>query len=167
MSKIKIVVAIAKNNVIGKNGGLPWKIKKDLAWFEKQTTGQTVVMGRKSYEDIIQYTKNKPLRNRVNIVLTSSADVSNKATSEGFIVKNSIEEILNDKYDTDLMIIGGTNIFKSFLPYVDELIITEIGQEFEGDTYFPQWDKTQFIEVERLPEEDNGIQFDYVTYKRK
>ena len=160
-NKLKIVVAIAANNVIGNKGGLPWHIKKDLAWFEKQTTGKTVVMGRKSYEDIIQYTKNKPLRNRTNIVLTSQNNIA-----EGFIVKNSIDEILQGEYETDLMIIGGTNIFKSFLPLVDELIITEIKKEFEGDTYFPEWNKADFIEVERIPEEDNGIKFDFVTYKR-
>lgn len=160
-NKIKIVVAIAENNVIGNKGGLPWHIKKDLAWFEKKTTTQTVVMGRRSYEDIIQYTKNKPLRNRTNIVLTSQDNVA-----EGFIVKHSIEEILQEDYSTDLMIIGGTNLFKSFLPFVDELIITEIKQEFEGDTYFPEWNKNEFIEVERINEEDNGLKFDFVTYKR-
>lgn len=159
--KMKIVVAIAKNNVIGINGKLPWTLKKDLAWFEKQTTGQTIVMGRKSYEDIIQYTKNKPLRNRTNIVLTSQEKLH-----DGFIVKHSVEDILNQKYDTDLAIIGGTNLFKTFLPYVDQLIITEIDQEFEGDTFFPEWDKNQFKEIERIHDEDNGIQFDYVTYQR-
>lgn len=159
--KIKIVVAIAKNNVIGINGKLPWKLKKDLAWFEKQTTGQTIVMGRKSYEDIIQYTKNKPLRNRTNIVLTSQENLH-----EGFIVKHSVDDILNQKYDTDLAIIGGTNLFKVFLPYVDQLIITEIQQNFEGDTFFPEWDRNQFKEIERIHEEDNGIKFDYVTYQR-
>lgn len=159
--KLKIVVAIAENNVIGNKGGLPWHIKKDLAWFEKQTTGKTVVMGRKSYEDIIQYTKNKPLRNRTNIVLTSQNNIA-----EGFIVKHSIEEIMQGQYETDLMIIGGTNIFKSFLPFVDELIITEIKKEFEGDTYFPKWNKADFTEIERISEEDNGIKFDFVTYKK-
>lgn len=160
-NKLKIVVAIAANNVIGNKGGLPWHIKKDLAWFEKQTTGKTVVMGRKSYEDIIKYTKNKPLRNRTNIVLTSQNNLA-----EGFIVKNSVEEILQGDYSTDLMIIGGTNIFKSFLPFVDELIITEVKQEFEGDTFFPEWNKADFVEIERINEEDNGIKFDFVTYKR-
>jgi dihydrofolate reductase len=160
--KIKIVVAVAENNVIGNNGGLPWHLKKDLAWFEKQTTGNTVVMGRKSYEDIIKYTKNKPLKNRKNIVLTSQKEIL-----EGFIVKNSVEEILNDSYSTDLMIIGGTNIFKAFLPFVDQIVITEIKKEFAGDTYFPKWDKNDFVEIERLPQEENGLFFDFVTYERK
>lgn len=162
MNKIKIVVAIAQNNIIGKDGGLPWHLKKDLAWFEKQTTAQTVVMGRNSYEDIIKYTKNKPLRNRVNIVLTSQKEIH-----DGFLIKHSIEEILSTKYATDLCIIGGTNVFKSFLPFVDQIIITEIKHDFEGTTYFPDWNKADFIEIERISEEENGIKFDFVTYNRK
>lgn len=159
---IKIVVAVAKNNVIGKEGGLPWHLKKDLAWFEQQTTGQTVVMGRRSYEDIIKYTKGKPLRNRTNIVLSSSNEIL-----PGFILKHSIADILNHSYTTDLIIIGGTNIFKTFLPVTHELIMTEIQQDFAGDTFFPQWNKEEFTEIQRLPQEENGIKFDFVTYKRK
>lgn len=161
---IKIIVAIAENNVIGNNGKLPWHIKKDLSWFEQQTTGQTVVMGRKSYEDIITYTKNKPLRNRTNIVLTS-----NNNLHDGFIAKSSVEEILKDSYATDLMIIGGTNVFKAFLPFADQLIITEIHKSFEGDTYFPEWNKDEFNEVGRIFNEEHNLEFsfDFVRYVRK
>ena len=119
-------------------------------------------MGRKSYDDVLTYSKGKPLPNRTNIVLTSK-----KELLPGFVVKNSIDDIINDKYNSDLMIIGGYALFKHFIPLADELILTEIHKHYDGDTYFPSFDKNLFEEIYRQPEEENDIKFDFVKYKRK
>lgn len=159
--KISLIAAVAENGVIGNNGHLPWHIKKDFAWFVQQTNNKTIVMGRKNYEDIIQYTKGQPLKNRKNIVLTTkNLQVNN------FYIEHSIEDVLN-KYSEDLMIIGGTEIYQQFLPYAQELIITEIHKKYEGNSFFPHWSREQYIETYRQKEEENNIKFDFVIYKLK
>lgn len=160
--EVSLIAAIAQNNVIGNNGTLPWHLKKDFAWFVKQTTGHVIVMGRKNYEDIIRYTKGKPLKDRINVVI-SSQDIQH----EGFIFCKSLEEVMAQFPTEKLMIIGGTAIYSMFLPYATQLILTEINQAYEGDTYFPQWDKTKFEKTYTQDEYENNIHYQFCIYDLK
>lgn len=162
MRKISMIAALANNNVIGNNGTLPWHLKNDFAWFVKNTKNKIVVMGRKNYEDIVKFTKDKPLKDRINIVLTSQKDFSH----EGFLVFHSVEEILTKFSNEDLMIIGGTQIYNLFLPICNELILTEIQKDFEGDTFFPNWNRNLFIESYREHCKENEIFYDFVIYSK-
>ena len=157
--KISMIAALSKNNVIGKDGGLPWHIKKDFSWFVSQTIGKTIVMGRKNYEDIIKYTKGKPLKDRKNIILTTK-DIN----PAGFYVEHDINNLLNSS--EDLMIIGGAEIYKHFLPYADQLILTEIDSVIEGDIYFPNYNKADFQETFRKSDTENDLHFDFVIYDK-
>lgn len=155
-----MIAALANHNVIGNNGTLPWHLKNDFAWFVKQTKNKIVIMGRKNYEDIIRFTKGKPLKDRINIVLTTQKDFKH----EGFLVFHSLEDILTNFSNEDLMIIGGTQIYNLFLPICNELILTEIKHDFQGDTFFPHWDNQLFIETFREHCEENNILYDFVIY---
>lgn len=157
--KISMIAALSDNKVIGKDGGLPWHIKKDFAWFVSQTINKTIVMGRKNYEDIIKYTKGKPLKDRKNIILTTKS-----IDAPGFYIENDINNLLNGT--EDLMIIGGAEIYKQFLPYANQLILTEIHKEIEGDIYFPTYNKEQFKETFRKSETENDLHFDFVIYDK-
>lgn len=161
MRKISMIAALDKNNVIGNNGTLPWHLQKDFQWFIKNTKNKIVIMGRKNYEDIIRHTKGKPLKDRINIVLTNQQDFQH----EGFLVFHSLQDIFTNFPNEDLMIIGGTQIYDLFLPFTHQLILTEIHEEFEGDTFFPQWNKSLFKETYREQCEENEILFDFVMYK--
>jgi len=130
---IAIIVAKSKNNVIGSNGSIPWNVPKDLKYFKELTEGNTVIMGRKTYESLPK--DNKPLPNRINIVITRDSNF----TANGCIVVSSIEEaILKVDNRKDTFIIGGGEIYKQAINFVDKIYITEINGEFEGDTYFPE-----------------------------
>lgn len=160
--EISLIAAVAKNNVIGNNGTLPWHLKKDFAWFVKQTTGNIIVMGRKNYEDIIKYSKGKPLKDRINVVISTQ-----NITHEGFIFCKSLDEVLLKFPKEKLMIIGGTTIYNMFLPYATQLILTEIDKEFKGDTYFPDWDKKRFKKTYSQDEHENGINYQFCIYDLK
>ena len=124
---ISFVVATDTNGLIGKDNDLPWgRLPNDLNHFKKITMGHTVVMGRKTFESI-----GKPLPKRKNIVLSRTA-----FTHEGVEWRSSIDEVL--ELPEDVFIIGGTQIYKAFLPYVDKIYHTLVNEQFEGDTYFPE-----------------------------
>lgn len=158
---MNIVVAITKNRGIGKNNELLIPIHKDLKHFKELTTGKVVIYGKKTLET---FPNKKPLKNRINMVLTHS-----KEPIEGTILEGSVENVLNDvKYlkKEDVFVIGGESVYKEFLPYCDTLYITEIDKEVEADRFFPEF-KNEFIETEREHNEEDGIKFDFVTYKRR
>ncbi len=128
--KLIIIAAIALNRVIGKNGMLPWRIPKDIAHFKKLTTNHAVLMGRKTYESI-----NKPLPKRRNIVLSSKPIKGVETYSS---LTNALEALKNEE---KVFIIGGGLLFNSTLDLVDELYLTIIQEEFEGDTFFPPYEE--------------------------
>jgi dihydrofolate reductase len=161
--KTAIMVAKAANNVIGKDNDLVWHLPADLRHFKNTTSGHYVIMGRKTYESM-----GKPLPNRLNIVITRNRDYF----VEGAVVVHSLDDALefartqNQKL---VFILGGGEIYKQALPIVDELYITEIHDEFEGDTLFPQFDQTEWEEVERhdfQTDNDNRHPYSFVRFKR-
>ena len=156
---ISIIAAVGKNNIIGIDNKLPWKLSADLKRFRAITSGRPVVMGRKTFESI-----GKPLPNRMNIIITR--DKNYKA--DGCVVVHSAEEALNAaKGSSEIMIIGGGQIFREFLPKAKRMYLTVIEKEFGGDAYFPEYDKTEWIEVSKEKHEDGGLNYSFVDLERK
>ena len=124
-----MVVAIAKNNAIGKDNQLLWHLPKDLKHFKEITSGHTIIMGRKTYESV-----GKPLPNRRNIIITRQ-----NITIEGCEVVNSIEDALKlCAGEDEVFIVGGAEIYKQAMALTDRIYLTIVHHEFEGDTYFPE-----------------------------
>lgn len=154
---IALIVAYAKNRVIGNSGKIPWKIKGEQRRFKQLTTGNVVIMGRKSYEEI-----GHPLPNRETIV------VSNTKTyvSDNCKTAKSLLEAIQLAGDKDIYISGGAGLYKEALQIVDKMYITEIDLEIDGDTYFPEFNEEKFIKnVDEVYEGE--IPYRYVTYVRK
>jgi dihydrofolate reductase len=130
---VALIVAHAKQNVIGFNGDMPWSLPADLKRLKKLTTGNTIVMGRKTYE-----TLGRPLPDRRNVVLTTNSDF----TAEGIDVIHSIDEIKD--LPGKVFIFGGSTIYNQTMHLVDEMYITVIDEKFAGDTFFPDYDLNEW-----------------------
>lgn len=184
--KVSIVAAVAKNGIIGINNSLPWHLPEDLAFFKQTTLGCPVLMGRKTYESI-----NRPLPGRLNVVLSGNVHWAPAPAKDGtprsviaypaalpeggatqIATATNLPDALNWLSNFEqVFLIGGSNLYQQALDQnlVDELILTEIHQSFEGDASFPQWDRQLFREVERItntatPERAWG--FDFVKYAK-
>ncbi len=154
---IAIVVACAENRAIGRDGKIPWDLPDEKRRFRELTTGNAVVMGRRTYEEI-----GRPLPDRVNIVL--SRDPSFEVP--GCLTARSLGEAVELAGGRDLFAAGGARVYQEALPLAEKLYITEIGCEIEGDTFFPDFDKSLYTKeiVERHP---GDISYTYVTYTRR
>lgn len=166
--KLELIVAKGKNNVIGKENSLIWDLKEDLLHFRQLTENKNIVMGRKTYESI-----GKPLPKRKNIVLTSNPDLY---VTHDVATVGSVESVLNSAKEEKTIIVGGSEIYKQFLPHCDELFVTEINKDFEGDSYFPEidlnvWNKVDSEEGEfsGIVHEKNpeGLEYTFVHYLKK
>lgn len=184
MQKI-IIAAIALNRVIGGEGSIPWRSKEEMAYFKATTMGHPVIMGRKTFESL-----KKPLVGRLNIVITRNPDyfvqtdkstadnsvsdnsvsdnsMSDNSGSDGLRAFTSIEEAIEycrrDMRAEKVFIIGGGEIYRQTLPVADELSISEMKFEAEGDVFFPEISEKQWDEVSREEHEE----FTVVKYKRK
>lgn len=153
-----LIVARSKNNVIGKNGEIPWKIKGEQKQFRELTTGNTVVMGRKSYEEI-----GHPLPNRKNIIISKTKNYF----GENLVTVGSLQEAIAISEKEDIYISGGYGIFKEALPLVDKMYITEVDIIIEnGDVYFPEFDENEFDMVIGESGGDD-IKYTRTVYTRK
>lgn len=133
---IGLIVARSKNNVIGRNGEIPWQIKGEQKLFKELTTGNIVVMGRKSYEEI-----GHPLPNRQNIIISRTM----KYEGENLITVSSLAEALTLADNSNIYIAGGYGLYKEAIPLVDEMYITEVDINIEdGDVFFPEFDVNDF-----------------------
>ncbi len=156
---IGLIVAYTNNRVIGNKGQIPWKIKGEQRRFRELTTGNIVIMGRKSYEEI-----GRPLPNRTTIVVsrTKNFDAQNCYTA------TSLEEAIDmaEKMNKNIYISGGAGLYGEAMDIVEKMYITEIDAEIEGDTFFPVFDVNEFDKT--VDEEIEGeIPYRYVTYTRK
>lgn len=155
---IKIIAAISKNGVLGNDNKLIWSLPNDLKRFKKLTTGNTVIMGRKTFESI-----GKPLPNRRNIIITRDLDYE----VEGCEVVNSIDESLL-LCNNDCFIIGGGEIYKQTINLADKIYLTVVDGVFEGDTFFPimgnGWRKVS--ESENVINESHSYNFKFVDYEK-
>lgn len=155
---IGLIVARSKNNVIGRNGEIPWRIKGEQKQFRELTTGNTVVMGRKSYEEI-----GHPLPNRKNIIVSGSTNY----TGENLITVSSLQEAIDIAGEGNIYISGGYGLFKEALPLVDIMYITEVDITVDdGDVFFPEFDVDEFdVTIGETGGED--IKYTRTIYARK
>ena len=159
---VSLVVAASTNNVIGSDGGLPWHLPDDLRHFKRLTTGNPIVMGRRTFESI-----GRPLPNRRNIVMTRDPDY----VAPGCDVVSSVREALDLLKDTDeVMIIGGGQVYRDFLPHADRIYLTRVQADVEGDTYFPDIDEAGWRLVSSEPhaaDEKHAYAFDVMVFERR
>lgn len=157
---ISIICAMDENRGIGVDGKLPWRLPEDLKHFRQLTTGHTVIMGRKTFDSILDYL-GKPLPNRTNIVVTRNLSYS----AAGATIATSIDKAINlaKKYEThETFIIGGGQIFTTTINQADKLYITQVKGHYQTDTYFPEIDPKAWSETAR---DDHG-KFSFITYVR-
>ena len=159
--EIILIAAVSKDKVIGKQGGIPWKIKEDLSFFKERTLNSPIIMGRTTYNSI-----GRPLPNRLNIVMTRSAK-NTEGVTEVTSVEKAIEAASINRDSSRVYIIGGQNIYKEFLPIAHRMIITEVDLFIkDGDTFFPEWNFSEWKELSRDQREENGTRFSFVEYTR-
>ena len=160
---IKLICAISKNNVIGNENKLPWKISEDLKRFKDLTSNNWIVMGRKTFDSI-----GRPLPNRKNIVLSENKNLKIDSVE----VFNSPKDVIDSyNYISDqrhLFFIGGTYIYELFFEYCEYLFITYVDKEYLGDAFFPRvdWNKWKLISEESGYDEKEEVKFYFRNYER-
>lgn len=163
---ISLIVAVADNNVIGKDNKLIWHLPADMKFFKEKTTGHCVISGRKNYESIPE--KFRPLPNRTNIVITRQKDYP----APGTIIVHSLEDAIKKAKETgdeEIFIIGGAEIFIQSMRYADRIYLTRIHHSFEGDVFFPdlnplEWQETQHHQG--LVNEKNKYEHDFLVFEK-
>ena len=173
---VTLIAAIAANGVIGTDNEIPWDYPEDLKHFRNTTLGHPVIMGRVTYESIVEATGG-PLPDRRTIVLTRNSDSVDTSVTEETSGHLDMETTTNvhtargvDEAlaiaaveDTDTVFIaGGASVYEQFLPVADRLLFTEINDGYDGDTYFPEWDRDAWVETAR----DDRDDLSFVTYHR-
>ena len=159
---ISIIVAMDKKGVIGLEGDLPWHLSADLKHFKVITMSKPLIMGRRTHESI-----GHPLPGRQNIVLTRGKNFK----ADGCTIVHSLDDALHAAGDVDeVMIMGGSGIYDQSLACADRLYLTEVHTEIEGDTFFPEFNKDDWLEIERedhSADETNAFDYSFVVMERK
>ena len=161
---LSIIVAKAKNNIIGKENKLIWHLPEDLKHFKDLTTGHTIIMGRKTFESL-----GRVLPNRKHIVFSQNPDF--KVNDENVEIVYSmlqIQEYIENEQEN--FVIGGAMIYNLLMPYVSKMYVTQIEKDFEGDAFFPRIDENIWEEISRekgIKNEENNLDYEYITYIRK
>lgn len=163
MMRISLIAAVAENGVIGREGGLPWRLPEDLKFFKAATMGKPVIMGRKTFQSI-----GRPLPGRMNVVLTRDPGWH----AAGVTAVHDLTAALRAAQDagaSEVMIIGGADIYEAALPMADRIYLTRIHREFEGDALFPALDRSEWTEVARIEKSAGDVPFDYsfLTLERR
>jgi dihydrofolate reductase len=160
--RVTLILARARNGVIGARGGLPWRLPEDLAFFKRTTMGHPIVMGRKTWESI-----GRPLPGRRSIVVTRDRGFA----AAGAEVVHGLDEAIARCADADeIFVIGGAQLYAEALPRADRLLLTEIDAEFDGDTFLPAPSPDQWTEADRAhhpPAGARSFAFDFVDYRRR
>lgn len=164
--RISMIAAMTRNRVIGKDNDIPWHLPDDFKYFKKTTKGHFVIMGRKNFESLPH--KFRPLPNRPNVIITRKGQYD----GEGSYVVNSLDkalELAQEKGEPEAFIIGGGEIYKLGLNVSDRIYLTEIDAEIEGDTFFPEFDKSTWKEISRIhhkADDRHKFAFDFVIYEK-
>jgi dihydrofolate reductase len=162
---IAMIVAVAENGVIGREGGLPWRLPEDMKWFKARTMGRPIVMGRKTWESFPK----RPLPGRTNIVVTRQAGYQ----AEGGVVAASLDAALalaHGEQPEEVMIIGGADLYVQALPLAQRIYLTRVHGAVEGDAHFPGLDLSQWTEtvVGVYPSSaDRPLGYSFVILNRK
>ena len=160
---LSIIVAKAKNNIIGKDNALIWHLPEDLKRFKKMTTGHTIIMGRKTFESL-----GRVLPNRHHIILCNDAEMNvDNENVEIFEDISMLEQYVKDAEEH--FVIGGATMYRLLMPMCSKMYITEIDKEFDGDVSFPEIDLNEWkvTQREKGPEDgENSFEYEYVTYEK-
>lgn len=160
---MKLIVAVDKNWAIGKNNRLMWSIPADMKFFRETTTGNIVIMGRKTLESFPQ---GQPLKKRTNIVITRNRNYKVKDA----ILVHSTEEALEEakKHEGEIYVIGGESVYRAMLPYCDRAYVTKIDHTYDADTYFPNLDEDKDWQMTKISEEQTcfDLEFYFTVYER-
>jgi dihydrofolate reductase len=165
--ELVLIAAVARSGVIGRDGVLPWHLAADMQHFREITRDGPVVMGRRTWDSLSP--RYRPLPGRSNIVVSRRAGLE----VEGALVAPSLPAALRLAQlrvcsSKRVFVIGGAQLYREAMPLADVLELTEVQADVPGDTQFPFWDRGQFDEVRRIPQAaENGLNFDFVTYRRK
>ncbi|AEC20690.1 dihydrofolate reductase [Pusillimonas sp. T7-7] len=158
---IQLVVAYSENRVIGRDNALPWRLPSDLAHFKRVTLGNPIIMGRNTWISL-----GRPLPGRPNLVISRNPEYKAEGASVHPSLDAAVAACISAAADK-VCIIGGEQVFRHALDIADEIIATEVRAQIDGDTFFPALDSSLWQEIERLPQpEENGLHFDFVTYRR-
>jgi len=162
---ISVIVAVSENNVIGKNGKIPWHLPQDLKYFKKTTMGHHIVLGRKTYESI-----GRPLPGRQNIVVTANQEYK----AEGCMVVHSLGAAIATarmNNENELFIIGGSSLYETMMPDAEKLYLTKVATTIEdGDAFFPDFDSRMWIEANSypfLPDDEHKYAYTMIVYERR
>ena len=161
--KISLIAAVAENGVIGRQNDLPWHLPDDFAFFKRKTSHHPIIMGRKSLEAL-----GKSLPNRTNIVITKNSDFQVEGVTTVHTLDDALAEAKAINQD-EIFVIGGAEIYTMALPAATTLYLTEIHKAYEGDAYFPVFDRSEWREISRRPhpaDERHEVAFDFVEYER-
>ena len=156
-----IIAAMDNKRLIGVDNGLPWRLSADLQNFKKLTSGNAIIMGRVTWDSL-----GRPLPKRHNIVITRNSEFQ----AEGCTVVSSLEEAIKASGEDKAYIIGGAQIYKLALDLADEMILTEVDTEAQGDTWFPEIDSGKWelvSEDAHLSDEKNEHDYKFCTYRRR
>lgn len=160
MTTISIIVAMAKNRVIGINNTLPWHLPEDLKRFRALTTGHHIIMGRKTYESL-----GRLLPNRTTVIVTRNQDY----IVEGALIAHSLTSAIKlCEDDSEIFVIGGAELYKDGLKLADQLYVTEVDLDVQADAFFPVFDLNEWEENSRVHyTSEKGLAFSYVVYQHK
>ncbi len=160
--RLSLIAAMSANRVIGRDNNLPWKLPADWKHFKNLTMGHHLLMGRKTFESI-----GRPLPGRTTVVITRQSDYS----PTGVLVAHSIEQALQlAAQDSEVFVAGGAQIYLQMLPRADRIYLTSIDKDFEGDTFFPDFDESDWqliFQENREPDEKNAYPYTFLTYERE
>ena len=157
-TRVYLVAAVSLNGVIGAQGKLPWHLPEDLKHFKRLTLGHPVIMGRRTWESL-----GKPLPGRENIVVSRKAGFEAPGASVASTLEAAVALCMGEAV---AYVIGGAELYAAALPLADGLVLTEIHQDYEGDTRFPDWDRKAWRATQKETHtSDKGVRFDFVLYQ--
>jgi len=160
--KLSIIVATDEQGLIGKDNDLPWKLSADLQYFRRVTMGKPLIMGRNTHESI-----GRALPGRKNIIVSNNCDY----TADGCCVVHSVEDAVKacDGVE-EVMVMGGASLYKQMLQQADRLYLTQVHASLEGDTWFPDWQRSDWQEISRedhLADDKNDYPYSFVVFERR
>lgn len=160
MAELTLIAAIGRNNELGLNNTLIWQIPEDLRFFKEQTINKSILMGRNTFESLPSL-----LPNRTHLVLTSRTDLKE---SERLKVFNSLDVLIAylEQAEGEIMVIGGSKIYETFLPYSNKMLLTEIDAENKADAFFPDFDKTEWTSEILSTSSYENLNYKHLVYRR-
>lgn len=159
--RISAIVAMSENRVIGNDKQLPWHLPADLAHFKEITMGKPIIMGRHTHESI-----GRPLPGRCNVVITRDPEFRAPGCVVVYSLSSALEAVA---YSDEVFVIGGASLYEHMLPRVQRIYLTIIHKQFKGDTYFPEFDMSEWNEVKRedcQPDENNPYAYSFLTLEK-